>query len=277
MKHYTKNGVRIVEVPVGDFRVELYDGRKNSMGANRCTGGFFGRYDEEGDNFTLPVGHLACDYAATSKWTEHYCRERGTLQGDRFRFDSGAWSYMNPLHGKSIATLVVADGRASVQYLQHAPEQCDYAISGVPVLRNGHTVTLAEARAQGWESSSLYATWHVFVGLKSHDTTTLYIIGMKTTSGNLISSGEAAAYFKAMELTDVVKLDGGGSYYFNAEGDVQATAENRRICTVLDFGEKNRTPLYKVQVGAFAVKSNAEKLRDELAAQGYPVYIVKTE
>lgn len=35
--------------------------------------------------------------------------------------------------------------------------------------------------------------------------------------------------------------------------------------------------LYKVQVGAFEVKANAEKLRDELKAKGYEAFIVEVE
>ena len=237
MRFSIENGIRIAEVPTKDFRVILYDGRKKAMGKNRCTGGFFGNYSEQGEQFTLPAGHLVCDFEATNKWTEHYCRERGQLLGSRFWYDSGAWTYENKLHGKRQATLVIAEGKAVVQDQVNAPKLCSYAISGVPVLRHGAQVKHQAVKAQGWGESSLYATYHIFVGIKESGASAVYVMGMKTTTWNLIRSGEAARKFRALGFRDVLKLDGGGSFYFNAAGNTLATGENRRICTILDLGD----------------------------------------
>lgn len=236
MKFSIENDIYIAEVSAKDFKILLYDGRKKAMGANRCTGGFFGNYSEKGERFTLPVGHLVCDYAATSELTEHYCRQRGSLLNGRFWFDSGAWSFMNELHGKKLATLIVTEDGASVQDQERVPKLCNYAISGVPVLRNGTQVPYLVVKQQGWSDSSLYATHHTFVGVKERNASTIYVMGMRTTSGNLVSTGEAARKFRALGLRDVIKLDGGGSFYFNAAGHALATGENRRICTIIDLG-----------------------------------------
>lgn len=241
MKFYIEGGVRVVEVPVKDFRVILYDARKKAMGRNRCNGGFFANYSEKGEAFTLPVGHLVCDFEATSKWARKYCGERGQLIGSRFCFDSGAWSYGNELHGNALATLVVSDCGASVQDLRNAPV-ANYAISGVPVLRNGFQVPHQTVKGQGWSESSLYATYHVFVGVKEPGASTVYVMGMRTTTWNMVRTGEAARKMKALGMRDVIKLDGGGSYYFNAGGNIQTTAENRRVCTILDFGPLDGNP-----------------------------------
>ena len=239
MKYSYKNGIHIAEVPVEDFRVILYDARKKSMGKNRCTGGFFGNYSEKGNKFTLPVGHLVCDYAATEKWTRFYCEQRGKFNGDKFRFDSGAWEYMNNLHGKAISTLVIEGGKANVQDMIHAPESASYAISGIPIMRNGEDVIFKTyVKGQGWDASSLYATWHTFVGIKENDAKTLYVMGMKTTTSNMIYGMEAFKKFKPLGFRDIIKLDGGGSFYYNAAGKQVSTLENRRICTILDFGPK---------------------------------------
>lgn len=245
MKYSVVNNIRIAEVPVKDFRIVLYDGAKKSMGKNRCNGGFFGTYHENGEAFTLPTGHLVCDYEATGEWTKHYCTERGDFNGDKFTFDSGDWTYMNELYGKAQTTLIVQDGRATMLDLAHAPIGVDYAISGVPIMRGGEDVIFKTyVTGQGWGSGSLYGTWHVFVGIKEERADTIYVMGMKTTSGNMITSAEAYKKFKTLGFYDVIKLDGGGSFYFNGNGEVTQTAENRRVCTVIDFGgTKAETPV----------------------------------
>ena len=238
MKCTVVNGVIMVEKPAGEVKIALTDGRKKSMGRNRCNAGFFGTFDEPGVRFTLPVGHLVCDYKAGEKWTRHYCEERGRFDGTRFRFDGGSWGYMNPLYGKAVSTLVIAGGKASVRVLEHAPElnECQYAIAGIPIMEDGEDVKFKTyVRGQGWDGSSLYATRHVFAGVKEENADTLYLMGLKTTTGNMILSAEAFRKFKKLGFRDVVKLDGGGSFYFNAGGRKWYTAENRRVCTIFEF------------------------------------------
>lgn len=238
MKYSEVNGIRMMEVPAGEAKISLYDGRKKSMGRNRCNAGFFGTYDEPGARFTLPVGHLVCDFKAQEKWTRHYCTERGQFAGERFRFDGGSWAYMNPLQGKAVSTLVITGGKASIRVLEHAPglDDCDYAIAGVPIMERGEDVKFKTyVRGQGWDGSSLYATWHIFAGVKEAEADKVYIMAMKTTTGNMILSAEAFRKFKKLGFRDVIKLDGGGSFYLNAAGKKKYTAENRRVCTVFDF------------------------------------------
>lgn len=240
MKYSVVNGMRVVEVPVKDFRVILYDGKKMAMGRNRCNAGFFGSYLEQGDLFTLPAGHLIADYEAASEWTRSYCQQRGTIKGRKVYHDVNA--YPNTFKGKRLTTLVVSGERANILDLVRVPSEYEYAISGVPVLRHGKAVEYAAARAQGWEASSLYGTLHIFLGIKSRTDATVYVLAVKTTTGNLVSSGEAARKFKALGMCDVLKLDGGGSFYLNAAGNTLATMENRRVCTILDFGQSEGNP-----------------------------------
>lgn len=242
MKYSIVNDIRVVEVPTRDFRVVLYDGKKKAMGPNRCNAGFFSTHSEQGVKFTLPVGHLVCDYEATEKWTQHYCNERGKFAGGKFWFDSGSWSYMNPLHRKRVSTLVVSKGQANIVDLTTCPTLCEYAIAGIPVIRGGKAVEYVAAWGQGWDASSLYGTCHIFAGLKSQDANTVYVLAMKTTSGNMLSSKEVYHKLKALGLCDVIKLDGGGSFYFNAAGNTWSTLENRRVCTILDFGQPDGNP-----------------------------------
>ena len=223
--------VLLTAVPAGDLTVELVDRPKGECGDNCANAGYFANYSEAGEPFTLPVGHLVGDYKAAGKWTRHYCQERGRFQGDRFTFDAGKWSYANPLHGKAVSTLLISGGKARVEEIRTVPEGTDYAVSGIPVLRDGKACTTAQAKGQGWDTSPLRATWHTLVGLKGDGM--VYVMGWQSRTANLLDSGEAAWVFRGLGFVDVLKLDGGGSYYQSRDGAVSKTAENRRINSVL--------------------------------------------
>ena len=241
----TSNGIYIIEVPIEDFKIVMNDSKKKTAAKdNFCNAGFFATYHENKEAFTLPVGHLVCDYNADSKWTKKYCTERGKFNGDKFTFDSSTWSYMNQFYKKSLSTLLVNE-MAEIKDITTIPAGYKYAISGVPIMRNGEDVKFATyVTNQGWDGSTLYATWHIFVGLKNKTDKTIYIMSMKTTSSNMIKTAEAYKKFKALGFYDVIKLDGGGSTILKANSaNKVCTLENRRINTIITFDEvkKNDT------------------------------------
>lgn len=239
-KYTVEHGVHTIRVPAEKLRVVLCDCPKESMGNNCCNAGFFGGFSEKGEKFTLPAGHLVADYEATGEWTEYYCKERGVFAGNRFRFDSGSWAYMNQFLGKAVSTLVLRNGKARIEVLEHAPglNECDYAIAGIPIMERGEDVKFHDyVTGQGWDASSLYGTWHVFAALTEDEADTVHLVGMRTTTGNMIRSAEAYMAFKAMGYRNVIKLDGGGSFYMNVDGTEVHTWENRRICTKFYFGD----------------------------------------
>lgn len=243
MRYYQSNGIHIVEVPANDFSIVMCDKHKKRAEAkNYCNAGFFATYNEGGTKFTLPVGHLVCDFDADNKYAKKYCEERGEFVGDKFKFDSGEWSYANEFYGKKVSTLMVSKGSASIVDAQNLPSGLDYAIAGIPIMRSGADVKFATyVRNQGWDGGPLYATWHIFIGLKK-DGKTIYVMGMKTKTGNMILSAEAYKKFKALGMYDVIKLDGGGSFYMNVSGKaVASTLENRLINTIICFGQKEKS------------------------------------
>lgn len=254
--YYKALDVHVAAVPAERFAIRLVDKPKRECGENRANGGFFANFTEQGERFTLPVGHLVCDYGAANKWTRYYCQQRGRFDGEKFTFDCSRWQHNNPFYCKAMSTLVVQDGAAKIQDLASLPA-CDYAIAGVPVMRDGGDVKFATyVRGQGWDGSTLYATWHTFVGLKD-DPGTIYVMGMKTTSANMILSAEAYRKFKALGFRDVIKLDGGGSFWFSAGGRAAATEGDRRICTEIVFDrepvekkEGTEKKMFKIALGA---------------------------
>ena len=152
----------------------------------------------------------------------------------RGKVAGGKLVYAEP--GRTETTLFIRGNLADMGEVSAPPEGCAYAIAGVPVLRQGKAVSWSEARAQGWEASSLYATWHIFAGY-GQDRSKVTVVALKTTTGNLIASGEGAKKLAALGLREAIKLDGGGSTIMRAGGKTPVcTAGNRRICTVLTFG-----------------------------------------
>lgn len=250
--------MKIYECPAESFRIVMTDSPKRGAAeGNYCSAGFFGTYHENGEAFTLPAAHLVCDYAAENKWTRKYCTERGSFKGDKFLFDAGSWTYRNQFYGKSVSTLVIKNGKADVIDLEHMTDGYDYAISGVPIMRGGEDVTFnTYVKGQGWDSSVLYAAYHIFLGLKG-DRSRIYIIGLKTETGNMISSGEVFNLLSPQGFEEVIKLDGGGSYILRAGGSEEATGGNRRINTIISFerakkeseGEEDKS-MFKIALDA---------------------------
>ena len=228
MRSTKRGGAHIVEVPVKDFGVRLVDkAKKSAYSGNYCNAGFLGNYNEGKDKFTLPVGHTVATMETDNKWVNHYCGQRGKVTG-------GKLVYAEP--GRTETTLFVRGNLADMGEVSAPPEGCAYAIAGVPVLRQGKAVSWATAKAQGWEASSLYATWHIFAGY-GQDRSKITVVALRTTTGNLIASGEGAKKLAALGLREAIKVDGGGSTILRVGGKTPVcTAGNRRICTIFTFG-----------------------------------------
>lgn len=260
MRYTQSGGAHIVEVPAKDFAVRLVDkAKKTAYSGNYCNAGFFGNYNEGKDKFTLPVGHTVATMETDNKWVNHYCAQRGKVSG-------GKLVYAEP--GRTETTLFVRGNVADMGEVSAPPEGCAYAIAGVPVLRQGKAVSWAAAKAQGWEASSLYATWHIFAGY-GQDRSKITVVALRTTTGNLIASGEGAKKLAALGLREAIKLDGGGSTILRAGGKTPVcTAGNRRICTVLTF----RGNPYTAPTKALAKGNRGEGVRWlqwELADRGF--------
>lgn len=259
------DGVHDFAVPVSAFSLELIDNTKEDCGENYANAGYFGRYGADPE-YTLPAGHLVADFTATDERTRKSVEERGSVVDGKMRFDSFSWSYYNTLYQKSVSVLVVKDGKASIQEVNELPE-CDYAVAGVPVLRNGKKITTADAKAQGWDSSPLRATYHTLIGMKGDGK--IHVLGMHTKTENLLDSGEVADKLLPYGFTDVLKLDGGGSYIIKTNLVSAATAENRRICSILRMGPvvagKEEKPVDNADQEYETWKAYMQRYRQELA------------
>lgn len=263
-KYSMAGGVHLVEIPAAGLAVKLVDKPKRSCGPNAANAGFFASYSEGDVSFTLPVGHLVCDFEAEEPWTRFYCEERGRFEGDKFYFDGSKWAFMNPTSGKAVSTLLIQGGKASIQDVLELPE-CDYAIAGIPIMRDGQDVPFATyVQGQGWDASPLYGTWHVFIALKTAPSD-IFLVAMETTAPNMISASEAFKRLQALGFRDVIKLDGGGSFFLNVGDITLSTPGDRRINSIITFPapcgatEGDETQMFKIALGAGHGKGTAGK------------------
>lgn len=235
MEYYIEKNIHTIKCSPKEFGLSLENKKKKDVDKQTyVNANFFGNYSEQGEAFTLPVGHLVADYDSDSKWERYYCEQRGKFIGDKFYFDAGKWSGDTQFYGKNLTSFIIENDKAKIEEIKNIKDSYQYAVSGVPVIRNGKDVKFyVDVKGQGYTGGELYATKHIFIGLKQNDPN-IYIMGYKTTTSNLIYSAEMFKKLSALGYYDVIKLDGGGSYHFEVDGKVKDTmSENRRISGII--------------------------------------------
>lgn len=103
------------------------------------------------------------------------------------------------------------------------------------------------------------------------DKLSLYCSGDGTKDASTLEGVQAE--LRQLGAVSAVYVDGGGSSQCDF-GKGEVIYSGRRVYSYLCVWLKPKT-LYRVQVGAFSVKANAERLRDELAGKGYPGFITE--
>ena len=239
----------VVECPVSDFKITMLNDNKKVSGLkNFANLSYFGGFDEKTPkaHFTLPITHLVCDLeldtsVAKHYWCDYYMRQRGKCTGSHACFDQGNWSYMSEaFYGKAISTLVVKNGVANIEDLVHVDPSMTYAVSGTPLMMKGNDIKFNPyVKSQGWDGSTLYATYHTILATKAANATSVLIIGIKTTTGNMVSSGEIYKKLKNIGVYSAIKCDGGGSFVMDVNGSRLQTSENRQINAIVKFGSSS--------------------------------------
>jgi len=228
------NGMHIMKVPVKDFRIQYWDKPKRTTAIkNYYNCGYFANYSESGNNFTLPIGNIACEIYEENVLPIplNYLKERGEIEGNMLKIN--AKSNGAQFKGKKVSTFFVyQNGMAQIEPTDFVPFDAVYAVSGAPVMRRGEDVSwVKEVLPEGWDESIALPTWHGFLGLKGDGY--IYYIAMQTTTDNLFISSEAFNKLQPLGFFDVIKVDGGGSFIFDLDGENKAvTDENRRINNV---------------------------------------------
>ena len=94
------------------------------------------------------------------------------------------------------------------------------AVSGIPIARGGQQVSMDEIKAEGYDGSELYDTWHGFLGLREN-----YLV----YAAAKCDYWQMFWILRALGVKDAVKLDGGGSFILHNGYEIAGTSENRRI------------------------------------------------
>ena len=231
---YTKLSSRLhmVKIPIERFRLLMWDKpKKTTVIKDYFNAGYFAGYKENGAGFTLPVANLMADQGDLGEPSLKYLKEWGKVEGGKVSCDTRR-NASNQFKDKLVSTLIVTGDRAYIDQVNQLPTGTKYAVSGIPVIRNGQDVSYSkEVVAEGWDASPLYATWHGMLAVDGSDS--IYYLAWQSTSKNLITTCEAWNAFKSYGFTDMILLDGGGSFVLDYNGkNVVVTGENRRINTV---------------------------------------------
>ena len=231
----TLNGYSIVRAK--DFSVLYWDkSKKKGTAQSYINGGFFGYYKSGATPFTLPNGNLVADvttdsslkYVAETYWKPY-------ISGGKFRYATKDNPADSKLKGKKVSTLVLPHtGAPYVDELYSAPADARYAISGIPVIRDGEDVSYNNfVKPQGWDTSPFGAASRNFIGLKG---TSIFIVSGKSKSSNFVATSEVYEALKSFEFSDLIALDGGGSYYRKVEGKADLVWTDRDVNNLVVFG-----------------------------------------
>ena len=229
--NYTVNGLTICRAD--DFSIEYCDRKKKNIPEDRyINGGFFGNYKSaSGSLFTLPVGNLVCDIGGVDPAAEQYIKPY--ISGGKLRIgcDNNASAQY---HGRKVSTLVkTRSGKVYVADLSAPPSDAIYAISGVPTVRGGDDVDYYNyVKAQGWDESCMYATYRNWLGIRDGE---IWVISGKTSTRNYIYGMEFWRKIRGEGFSDIICLDGGGSYMRKTAAGKYATVENRRINNYITY------------------------------------------
>lgn len=215
------------------FWIVYHDAVKTAANyGNYCNAGFFGNYaNASGKLYTLPVANLVCDpWSIPPEGSEDVKKH---LFGNKLRFSTKD-PHTKQFQGKSVSTLIVPkSGTPYVAEVSEAPADCLYAISGVPVIRKGEDVSYnSTVKAQGWDDSPQRATYRNWLGIRDGE---IWLITGSTTTPNYISKSEFYNKVKGEGFSDVIALDGGGSYIYSDNGTVKKDNEPRRVNNLIVF------------------------------------------
>lgn len=224
---FTVDGLRIRRAK--DFRLFWHDKAKYLKPDDKperwCNANFFAGYrSSDGVFFTLPVGNFACDIdeKKVSPAAMKYLAPR-IFNGTKLRWRVQD-NQSKDFKGKAPSTLIVpARGVPYIAEVADLPANCKYAVSGVPVIRDGADVSWnGFAKKQGWVDSNCRAALHVFLGIRDGE---IFVITGRTETYQMVRTSEV--YKKLNRYFDnVIKLDGGGSMFCS---DGASDPENRHI------------------------------------------------
>ena len=223
-RYYVENGVHFLEIPVEKFKIKYFDKPKeaNNISNYFNLGYFQAGFKEEGKTFTLPVANLVCDIVESeiSTVVMKYLKERKVANGKLYwNCDQNVETQFKE---KSVTTLVVDQNGAHIAKYNRLGENVKYAVSGAPVFSSGKRVSWNDVASEGWGEDIKSNTWHGLLTIKNGK---IIYIALQASWEGIFNKIQSYGY------TNVIKIDGGGSFIFVKEGKTIANGrnENRQI------------------------------------------------
>ena len=243
MKYYVSNGIKIIECQPEEVSIALVDkSKKNITESTYVNLGFFSAGTQNGYAYTYPVGATVCDVVNIGAKSREICASNGKFENGKYICDFyelwGSEKY-NRFYHKPTDVFAIANGKPVIERIIKQKPEYSYCASGISIMKNGVAASYQnDVLGCGWQGNELYGTSHIFVGLKA-GSDAIYVMDMRTYTGNMVTSKEAYKKFCALGFTDVLKFDGGGSEIMRYDGAIKhATTGNRRICTALFIKNK---------------------------------------
>lgn len=204
---YSLNNVHTQVILPSAFKIKVVDIKKKSIQeTNYATGGFWAPL---GDGSTFPVGNLVVDGKVISNSATNP-------------------NWVNVAKHKLTTLVVYNDGQVEMLTTNDISKEQNvkYAVSGIPIMRNGWSVPIKDVKAEGYDGSELYNTWHAFLGIRDGK---IVLVGAKCTHTQM------PYLMEVLGLNDAIKLDGGGSFIMHSMDFTTATSENRRIHNIITW------------------------------------------
>ena len=203
---YSLNDVHAQVILPSAFGMSVEDKSKNSIEkTNFANAGYFALLR---NGKTFPIGNLVINgYVETS--------------------DDIQPSWLNTArHELSTITVDWKNKPHFVKKSGFKEDEVKYAISGIPIIRNGYKVSIADIKSEGYFGNELYDTWHGFLGVRGEK---LVYVAAKVNF-NLMPY-----LLEVFGISDGIKLDGGGSFILKSDDFIKKTSENRRINNVITW------------------------------------------
>ena len=222
--YYEENGIHFLEIPIAKFKIEYFDKPKvTSSFSNYFNLGYFqAGFNEEGKTFTLPVANLVCDIVESEipEVVMKYLKERKVVNGKLYwNCDQNVEAQFK---GKNVSTLIIYQNMAHIAKCNRLADNVKYAVSGAPVIAGGNKVPWNVVSSEGWGEDIKSSTWHGLLTVKNGK---IIYVALNTSWDGIYDK------IRSYGFTNVIKVDGGGSFIFVKEGKTIANGrnENRQI------------------------------------------------
>lgn len=204
---YSLNDVHVQVIIPSEFKIKVVDQRKKSIAEpNYINAGYFTAL-ANGENY--PVGHLVVNGKVISNAAT-----------------SPGWINLTK---KKLTTLIVYEDNQVEMWRTNdisTIKDVRYAISGIPILRDGYAVKKDKVLEEGYFGTELYNTWHNFIGIRDDK---LVVVGAKCNYTQM------PYLMEVLGILNCIKLDGGGSFIMKSGDLMKCTDENRKIHNIITW------------------------------------------